>query len=163
NAVGTLGPFLHLAWLTSEGRLSPAELATALAGIVAIYRTLGWMGFEAFSIEVAVPQLRATEELERYRATAQRGSTGPAVHRPDAQAIAVDAAAAAGLDDLIDQLPNGWLTTLAPEVTGGVDLSGGQWQRVALARAFYGARVGRNTMLLDEPTSNLDIAAEMAL
>ena len=43
---------------------------------------------------------------------------------------------------------------------GGIDLSGGQWQRVALARAL--ARSGRApaSVLLDEPTAQLDVRGE---
>lgn len=40
---------------------------------------------------------------------------------------------------------------------GGTDLSGGQWQKLAIARACYR---GRDFMVLDEPTSNLDPIAE---
>ena len=40
---------------------------------------------------------------------------------------------------------------------GGTDLSGGQWQKIAIARAYYR---GRNFVVLDEPTSNLDPLAE---
>ena len=40
---------------------------------------------------------------------------------------------------------------------GGTDLSGGQWQKIAIARAYYR---GRDFMILDEPTSNLDPLAE---
>ncbi len=40
---------------------------------------------------------------------------------------------------------------------GGTDLSGGQWQKLAIARAYYR---GRDFMVLDEPTSNLDPVAE---
>lgn len=40
---------------------------------------------------------------------------------------------------------------------GGTDLSGGQWQKLAIARAYYR---GRDFMVLDEPTSNLDPIAE---
>jgi ATP-binding cassette subfamily B protein len=40
---------------------------------------------------------------------------------------------------------------------GGTDLSGGQWQKIAIARAYYR---GRDFIVLDEPTSNLDPLAE---
>lgn len=40
---------------------------------------------------------------------------------------------------------------------GGTDLSGGQWQKLAIARAYYR---GRDFIILDEPTSNLDPFAE---
>ncbi|MDR0668957.1 MAG: ABC transporter ATP-binding protein/permease, partial [Treponema sp.] len=40
---------------------------------------------------------------------------------------------------------------------GGADLSGGQWQKLAIARTAYR---GRDFIILDEPTSNLDPLAE---
>src|SRR5690606_27819963 len=43
----------------------------------------------------------------------------------------------------------------------GVILSGGQWQRVAIARALM--RSDRDLLILDEPSSGLDPAAERAI
>jgi ATP-binding cassette subfamily B protein len=64
------------------------------------------------------------------------------------------AAAAAGLDTLLDEFPDGYDTVLSER---GNSLSGGQRQRVALARALV-----RRTpiLILDEPTSGLDAAKE---
>jgi ATP-binding cassette subfamily B protein len=60
---------------------------------------------------------------------------------------------------LIESLPDGFDTALGKEF-GAVSLSGGQWQQIALARAF--ARDAR-VLILDEPTSNMDIRAEARL
>lgn len=62
-----------------------------------------------------------------------------------------------GLQDLIRSLPQGLATRVGP---GGHVLSGGQRQRISLARAFYG---NPHLMVLDEPTSFLDAAAEQEL
>ncbi|MFD0592057.1 ATP-binding cassette domain-containing protein [Catellatospora coxensis] len=70
------------------------------------------------------------------------------------------AAEAVGLGDLLAQLPLGLDTPLARHLTGGVDLSGGQWQRVALARALFALRHGAPVVVLDEPTASLDVRAE---
>ena len=70
------------------------------------------------------------------------------------------AAAAVGLGDLLRELPRGLDTPLARHLTGGVDLSGGQWQRVALARALFALHHGSPVVVLDEPTASLDVRAE---
>lgn len=74
-----------------------------------------------------------------------------------------EAASRVGILDQIENLPDGWDTTLAREF-GGVDLSGGEWQRVALARAMM-AQAGRDSdlLVLDEPTASLDVRVENEL
>jgi len=70
------------------------------------------------------------------------------------------AAQRAGAREFIERLPNGWDTLLARQYTDGTDLSGGQWQRVALARALNAARHGASVLVLDEPTSWMDVRGE---
>lgn len=84
NALAAGVPFLLLARLALDGQLDAPELAAALGGVVAVQRVLGWMGWEAFSIEASVPQLAAIDELraleraERAAAAARRnGDDGP--------------------------------------------------------------------------------------
>jgi ATP-binding cassette, subfamily B, bacterial len=76
------------------------------------------------------------------------------------------AAQRANVLDVIDSLPVGMNTMLSSrraDNTGrdGVSLSGGQWQRVALARAMM--RPHADLLILDEPNSGLDAAAEHEL
>jgi ATP-binding cassette subfamily B protein len=94
---------------------------------------------------IGLGDVAALDDLPRIRAAARR----------------------AGIDDKLDGLPKGYRTMLsrvfvdsedAADPTTGVLLSGGQWQRVALARAFL--RDKRDLLILDEPSSGLDAAAE---
>ena len=80
--------------------------------------------------------------------------------RPLDEERLADAAAAAGADQVVARLPEGYGTLLDRRFHGGHDLSGGQWQRIAAARGFYRDAA---LMIFDEPTSALDARAEHAL
>jgi ATP-binding cassette subfamily B protein len=68
------------------------------------------------------------------------------------------AAKAAGISDILEQLPNGYNTLLGNLFSGGEELSIGQWQKMAIARAFYR---DASLLLLDEPSSALDAESEL--
>ncbi|MDQ6905921.1 MAG: ABC transporter ATP-binding protein/permease [Chloroflexota bacterium] len=66
-------------------------------------------------------------------------------------------AAEAGADAVIAALPQGYETPLGRWFQDGQELSIGQWQKVALARAFMR---DADLLILDEPTSSLDVRSE---
>ncbi|HKF96258.1 MAG TPA: ABC transporter ATP-binding protein, partial [Gammaproteobacteria bacterium] len=67
------------------------------------------------------------------------------------------AANAAGADQTVAGLPNGYDTLLGKWFKGGTELSVGEWQRLALARAYWRQAP---ILVLDEPTSAMDPWAE---
>jgi ATP-binding cassette subfamily B protein len=67
------------------------------------------------------------------------------------------AARAAGADQVIESLPHRYDTMLGKWFEDGAELSIGQWQKIALARAFLR---DAQIVVLDEPTSAMDAAAE---
>jgi len=100
------------------------------------------------------------QDFVRYHLTAAENVTLGEAHDPGARAVVEEAARAAGFDEVIKRLPEGWDTPLARSRTGGVDLSGGQWQQLVLTRALYAVRRGARLLVLDEPTAHLDVRTE---
>jgi ATP-binding cassette subfamily B protein len=70
------------------------------------------------------------------------------------------AAAAAGISELLESLPEGYDTQLGHHTEGSRELSWGEWQKIAIARALY-----RNSpvLILDEPASSLDADSEFEI
>ena len=103
------------------------------------------------------------QDFNRYEADAFDNVGYGAVHHKDAAGARRKirtAAAEAGVAEVLEALPAGFGTPLAGHLTGGTELSGGQWQRVALARALFRLRHGAGVLVLDEPTASLDVRAE---
>lgn len=75
---------------------------------------------------------------------------------PDSEKIRI-AAKHAGADNLISSLPKEYETILGKWFEDGEELSIGEWQKIALARAFLRES---QLIVLDEPTSSLDVKTE---
>jgi ATP-binding cassette, subfamily B, bacterial len=78
--------------------------------------------------------------------------------RPDADEASIIAAArSANAHEFIERLPQGYRTAVGER---GVQLSGGERQRLSLARAFL---KNAPLLILDEPTSSVDVATEATI
>lgn len=112
--------------------------------------------------QISTPHLRRLitvlfQQPFHYNATVRENiEYGDLEH--EAQLSEVEAAArAAGAEEMIARLPEGYASILGKWFTGGTELSVGEWQRIALARAFLRRAP---IIVLDEPTSALDPWAE---
>lgn len=100
------------------------------------------------------------QDYARYQLSARENiGFGRLSALDDLPAIQV-AAQAAGIDQVLVNLPEGYNTLLGRRFEGGCELSLGQWQRVALARALLR---DAPLLILDEPTAALDAQAEYDL
>jgi len=119
-------------------------------------------GVDLASLDMAAWQSRVAAIFQDFAHYPFTAADNVRVAHLDATASQIRAAAAVtGADAVLAHA--GWQTPLSRELTGGVDLSGGQWQRLALARAILACDTGARVLILDEPSANLDIRAEADL
>ena len=103
------------------------------------------------------------QDYVAYKMSAHDNVALGGVEHLDDRAGVEEAGRRAGAGAAIEGLPSGWDTPLSRELTGGSDLSGGEWQRLALARALFAVAHGAGVLILDEPTSALDVRGETAI
>jgi ATP-binding cassette subfamily B protein len=101
------------------------------------------------------------QDFLRYELTLRENVGFGAIEHVDDVDVVTRALTRAGAIGLRDKLDRGLETMLSREYEGGTDLSGGQWQRVAIGRALMAVEGGASVLVLDEPTANLDVRAEV--
>jgi ABC-type multidrug transport system fused ATPase/permease subunit len=100
------------------------------------------------------------QDYARFETPAYDNVAFGALHAWDDDAGVKRSAADAGVQHVIERLPDGWNTRLSREFRNGGELSGGEWQRLALARALFGVASGAGILILDEPTASMDVRGE---
>ncbi|KWW30776.1 MAG: multidrug ABC transporter ATPase/permease [bacterium P3] len=96
------------------------------------------------------------QDFVRYHFTASDNIAFGDITAPPSRDRVVSAARQAGVEHILESLPDGYDTMLGRLYTGGEELSMGQWQRVALARLYYS---DAPILILDEPTAWMDVTA----
>ncbi len=100
------------------------------------------------------------QDYTRYPVSARENVWFGDVRAQDRDGAVIAAAERASADRVIERLPAGYETVLGREFEGGSEISAGEWQKVALARTLFRKAP---VIVLDEPTSSLDSAAEADL
>jgi ATP-binding cassette subfamily B protein len=159
-----IGQGEHLAIVGGNG----AGKTTLLKLLAGFYRpSRGTIRIDGVDADRLEPQQRLKslaiilQDFTRFELSAYENVALTADHGPGETGDVVSAAEVAGAVELVERLPRGWETILSKSYDGGAELSGGQWQRIALARAFFAAKRGATILVLDEPTANLDVEAEI--
>jgi ATP-binding cassette, subfamily B, bacterial len=147
--------------LVGENGSGKTTLTKLLAGL---YRpsagVIRWDGRDLADVDLASVRRHVTVIFQDFARYFLSASENVAISRSEMMRdhlLIREAAARAGADQFLSQLPDGYETLLGPAFVGGSDLSTGQWQRIALARAYFREAP---LLILDEPTAALDPRGE---
>lgn len=150
--------------LVGDNGAGKSTVAKLVAGLYAVQEgALLFDGRDSRTLDPRQLQRRIAcvfQQFGRYEATAADALAFGDWARLGGDRAAVESVARrAGVHDLISAMPDGYDTQLGRRF-GRYQPSGGQWQQLAIARL-----IGRDArlLILDEPTANLDVAAEAEL
>jgi ABC-type multidrug transport system fused ATPase/permease subunit len=158
------GEMLAIVGMNGAGKSTLLKLLAGLYEPTGGQITIDGVPLRAYGVRAWRRRLAVVfQDFIRYQLSAAEnvalGRGGTPMDSPDVAA----AARRAGLDTVVEHLPQGFDTPLSRSRTDGVDLSGGQWQQVALARTLLAVRRGAGLLVLDEPTAHLDVRTEAEL
>ncbi|PSL51932.1 ATP-binding cassette subfamily B protein [Saccharothrix carnea] len=156
-----VGRCTALVGVNGAGKTTLVKLLARLYEPTAGRITLDGVDIRAFPVDAWRARLSVIfQDFVRYESSvADNVGLGAVGFLDDREGIG-EVVDSVGLGEAVARLPRGLDTPLARHLTGGAELSGGQWQRIALARALFALRHGSRVVVLDEPTASLDVRAE---
>jgi ABC-type multidrug transport system fused ATPase/permease subunit len=158
------GRSLAIVGVNGAGKTTLVKLLARLYEPTGGRITVDGVDLRTIDAEAWQPRVAAIfQDFVRYQLTAADNVGFGGVHAGRDLERLRSAAERVGVRELIEALPLGWDTVLTRRYEDGTDLSGGEWQRVALARALFAVEAGAGVLVLDEPTANLDVRAEVDL
>ncbi|MBD3919087.1 ABC transporter ATP-binding protein [Paenibacillus sp. PR3] len=100
------------------------------------------------------------QDYVRYQLTVRENIGFGSVERMTDDGGLELAAAKSGAHAFIEDLKDGFDSSLGPMFDGGRELSQGQWQKIAISRAYFRQA---DVVVLDEPTASMDPLTEAAV
>ncbi|MCY3800496.1 MAG: ABC transporter ATP-binding protein [Chloroflexi bacterium] len=97
------------------------------------------------------------QDYGRYQETAYTNVGYGSIENIGDKERVLEASSKSGAHRVIEGLPDGYQTQLGRWFRDGVNISIGEWQKIALARGFMREA---QLLILDEPTSSLDVQSE---
>jgi ATP-binding cassette subfamily B protein len=154
------GEIVALVGRNGSGKTSLTKLLCRLYDPVSGRVAIDGINLREFAVSDLRRQMSVIyQDFGRYHMTARENILlGSPDLSPD-DPIIVAAAKWSGIHDDLIRLPQGYDTIMSRVLADGEELSIGQWQKLALARAYVRKS---QLIILDEPTSSLDAAAEFA-
>jgi ATP-binding cassette subfamily B protein len=155
----TPGMTLALVGANGSGKTTLIKLLTRLYEPTAGRISLDGLDLQQWDVTALRTRIGVIfQDFTRYQLEAGENIGAGDVQHFDDETRWHEAADKGMADGFLQALPKGYHTQLGKWFHEGRELSGGQWQRVALSRAFM--REHAEILVLDEPTSAMDAAAE---
>jgi ATP-binding cassette, subfamily B, bacterial len=155
------GQVMAIVGANGSGKTTLSKLLCQL--LQANHGSVSWNGVDLAGCDPSLVRAQIApvfQDFAQYHLTMREAiGLGDTCRLGDDAAIRT-AAARAGMEQVIDYLPNGLETRLGKAFSGGVDFSIGQWQRLAIARALFRDAA---VVILDEPSASLDPRGEAEL
>ncbi|TLU83384.1 MAG: ABC transporter ATP-binding protein [Chlorobium sp.] len=160
NITFSIRPGEHIALVgdNGAGKTTLIKLLCRLYDPVAGSISIDGFNIRSFTIAVLRRNISVLfQDYMKYNATVRENIWFGNIDFPQNHDCLEQAASLSGADKVVETLSEGYETQLGKMFNEGQELSIGQWQKISLARTFFR---DAPIVILDEPTSSLDVKTE---